>query len=292
MRIRVNLMQKEKGDLHILFACVLLVLLPVISIGIGYGLQKYTISGRLETFLQPIEETKNEIFNRERGLGIAPVFKYKIISIKRKDVPLPHESNGPRKDQDLRFSKKDITRQSFKQRYQGHTYDILKNDLAFNTANGTRPKNTNVSLSPTPHSPKWLGETKEKNKTSSEAIYIKAVKFKKEKNQSETILLYADRFFEPTVFGLDGINPYGATLRLVVDIGDASYINKKYSKVSVEGRIIKQIRFHHDGDVNKLRMVIDLESAEGYTVDQFFYSKENIYRLNISLKKDVASKTM
>ena len=285
-------MQEEKGDLHILFACVLLFLVSLISIGIGYGLQKYTISGRLETFLQPIEEIKNEIFNRERGLGRAPVFKYKIISKKRKEVPLPHESNGPRKDQDLGFSKKDITSQSFKQRYQGHTSDILKNDLPFNTANGTRPKNTKVSLNPTPHSPKWLGKTKEKNKTSSEAIYIKAVKFKKEKNQSETILLYADRFFEPTVFGLDGVNPYGASLRLVVDIGDASYINKKYSKVSVEGRIIKQIRFHHYGDVNKLRMVIDLESTEGYIVDQFFYSKENIYYLNISLKKDVDSKTM
>ena len=119
-----------------------------------------------------------------------------------------------------------------------------------------------------------------------------SVKIKKENNHSETILLYADRFFEPTIFGLDGENPYGTSLRLVVDIRDASYMNKKYSKVSVEGRIIKQIRFRHYGDDNKLRMVIDLASDEDYMVDQVFYSKENIYCLNISLKKDVDSKTM
>jgi len=285
-------MQEEKGDLHILFACVLLVLVPLISISIGYGLQKYTLRGQLETFFQPTEEAKNEILIGDRGLGRAPVLKYKIISKKREEVPLPHESSESRKDQDLRFSKKDITSQSFKQRYQGHGSDILKDDLPFDTVNGTRPIKPKVSHNPTPHSPKWLGKIKEKDKTSSEAIYIKAIKFKKEKNQSETILLYADRFFEPTVFGLDGVNPYGASLRLVVDIRDVSYINKKYSKVSVEGRIIKQIRFKHYGDVNKLRMVIDLEAAEGYMVDQFFYSKENIYCLNISLKKDADSKTM
>ena len=286
---RINRIQKENGNLHMLFVCMSLVLVSLISIGIGYGLYPYTPRGWLETSPQNPKASKNEILTGDRGPRRGPVLRYKIPPKKMKQVL--HESSELRKNQDLKISNKDITNHTFKQRQKRQPSGILRAESSLNTVNRTQFINTPTSLNQASQSPNWIDPTKEKRETSSNVIRIKAIKFKKEKNQSETVLLYADRFFEPKVFGLDGINPYGTSLRLVVDIRDASYIHEKNSRVNIKGRIIKQIRFHHD-DNNKLRMVIDLESAEGYRVDQVFYSKENIYCLNISLKKEMDSEKM
>ena len=120
-----------------------------------------------------------------------------------------------------------------------------------------------------------------------EAILIKNMTFKKEKEGHEKFLIEFNRFNEPKIFSIDGKKP-----RIVIDIHNVSSVRSGLSRIDVNGTLIKQIRTALDRKTNGMRIVIDVEANRNYEVDQTFYKAENIFVVDISedIKKPAETK--
>ncbi|MCF8062180.1 MAG: DUF1566 domain-containing protein [Deltaproteobacteria bacterium] len=114
-------------------------------------------------------------------------------------------------------------------------------------------------------------------------IQVRAITFRPSEGAGkERLLIQADRFFEPVVFGLEGDNPYGEDARIVVDIPDARPSASGPRASIGGGRLVRDIRTHYHARAGKLRVVLDLARAAGYEVSQAFFRKQNLYCLSIT----------
>ena len=107
-------------------------------------------------------------------------------------------------------------------------------------------------------------------------LIIKDITFKLEKGGEEIVLIYSNRYFEPTVFALDGERP-----RLVIDIKNLTTYKKGPSKIVVNGTLIKQIRTYFNPKSKTLRVVLDHYPSMSYIISQFFFKAENIYVVKV-----------
>lgn len=112
-------------------------------------------------------------------------------------------------------------------------------------------------------------------------LKIKNITFRIESDEKERVFIHSNNLYHPIVFGLEGERP-----RVVIDIKKTSYFRKGLSKIPVNGRVIKQIRAHLHRDSKKLRVVLDLQPWESYTVNQSVYKIDNghIFALEIEAK--------
>lgn len=94
--------------------------------------------------------------------------------------------------------------------------------------------------------------------------------------QGERVFINLNHFFVPKVFNLEGEKP-----RIVIDIMNVSTWSGK-PKIPVNGRLVKQIRSYLHKEIDKLRIVLDLEPSEDYFVTQNYYTKENIYSIQVN----------
>lgn len=99
---------------------------------------------------------------------------------------------------------------------------------------------------------------------------VKSIKFQIKKN-SEKVFIEFNRFIIPRIQTLEGDKP-----RIVVDIMNVSFWDGQ-TKIPVNGKLIRRIRAHLHRDIEKLRIVLDLNPADDYMIDQTFYKAENIY---------------
>lgn len=107
-----------------------------------------------------------------------------------------------------------------------------------------------------------------------EKYIVKSVTFKTEK-ASEKVFLKLNRFTIPRILTLEGDRP-----RIVVDVRNVSFWSGP-SKISVNGKLIRQIRTHLHRDIEKLRVVLDLNPADNYIIDQTFFKKDNVYCIEV-----------
>ncbi len=105
-------------------------------------------------------------------------------------------------------------------------------------------------------------------------IIIKNIKYKLNKN-NETVFISFNTFISPAVFSLEGERP-----RIVMDIKNVNSWNGPF-KIPVKGKLIKRIRTYYYRKTGKLRIVLDLNPADNYAVDQISYRAENIYSIVI-----------
>ncbi len=112
-------------------------------------------------------------------------------------------------------------------------------------------------------------------------LIIKDITFKLEKGGEEIVLIYADHYFEPTVFSLDGGKP-----RLVIDIKNVTNYKKGPFRIAVNGTLIKQIRTYFNPKSKTLRVVLDHYPSMDYIVTQVFFEAENIYALKVEKRQD------
>ncbi len=106
------------------------------------------------------------------------------------------------------------------------------------------------------------------------AIQIKDILFLKTQMNVEMLHIYSSRFFVADISFVQGENP-----QVVVDIKDAVPVKKGFSKIDVNGKIIRRIRSYFTGESGKFRIVLDLVPENDYSAEQFFYKKENILSL-------------
>jgi hypothetical protein len=109
-------------------------------------------------------------------------------------------------------------------------------------------------------------------------------------SECDRLLIRADRFFEPLVFGMEGANPYGERNRIVLDITGVFALPFHIDPVIQKGRLVRDIRHHFYRGESRLRLVLDLAPAEGYEVTQRFYEEQNLYSLSIMEIKHTQSR--
>ncbi len=113
-------------------------------------------------------------------------------------------------------------------------------------------------------------------------ISIRNITFRPEdESEGERLLIQADRFFQPLVFGLEGTNPYGEHDRIVVDITDIPAMPSDIAPVVKKGRLVRNVRHHYYSKERRLRIVLDLAPAAGYEVSQTFFTEQNLYTLSV-----------
>ena len=103
---------------------------------------------------------------------------------------------------------------------------------------------------------------------------VRGIRFEIKEN-SEKVFIELNRFLIHKIQTLEGDKP-----RIVVDIMNVSFWDGK-SRISVNGKLIRRIRTYLHRDVSKLRIVLDLNPADDYMIDQTFYKAENIYCIDV-----------
>jgi hypothetical protein len=115
------------------------------------------------------------------------------------------------------------------------------------------------------------------------AVQVRAITFRaSDGSGEERLLIQADRFFEPVVFGLEGANPFGEDARIVVDIPGARAPAPGQAVLRERGHLVRDVRTHYHARAGKLRVVLDLAPAAGYKASQTFFEKQNLYCLSIT----------
>ena len=129
-------------------------------------------------------------------------------------------------------------------------------------------------LDPEPHTADDANQDQKKNKLHSNEIIVKNINFHIE-NKTEKVCLNLNPFIIPVIFTLENEKP-----RIVVDIKNV-YDWKGPHTIPVNGRLIKQIRAHLHRKIHKLRIVLDLNPAEDYIIDQSNDAAEYTYCVEI-----------
>lgn len=110
----------------------------------------------------------------------------------------------------------------------------------------------------------------EANTSSTGKTVVKSIRFEIEK-EMEKVFVDLNKYALPRVRTLEGDNP-----RIVLDFINAASWRGPF-RIPANGKLVKQIRAYLHHKVGKLRIVLDLNPAEDYIVDQTFYKAENIY---------------
>lgn len=103
---------------------------------------------------------------------------------------------------------------------------------------------------------------------------VKSIRFEIEK-ELEKVFIELNKYAIPRVRTLEGDKP-----RIVLDFMNAAAWRGPF-RIPANGKLIKQVRAYLHRKVGKLRIVLDLNPAEDYIVDQTFYKAENIYCITV-----------
>jgi hypothetical protein len=124
------------------------------------------------------------------------------------------------------------------------------------------------------HAVDMTEQSREIKALSSNKIIVKSIKYKKERDH-EKVFIALNKFSAPKILTLEGNKP-----RIVIDIQNVSFWSGQY-RTPVNGKLIKQIRTYLHRDIEKLRVVLDLNPSENYLINQINYQTENIYCIEV-----------
>ena len=114
----------------------------------------------------------------------------------------------------------------------------------------------------------------EANKSSTDKTVVKSIRFEIE-NEMEKVFIDLNKYVIPRIRTLEGDKP-----RIVLDFVNAASWRGPF-RIPANGKLVKQVRAYLHRKAGKLRIVLDLNPAEDYIVDQTFYQAENIYCITV-----------
>ena len=118
------------------------------------------------------------------------------------------------------------------------------------------------------------GRSHEIKASLSNKIIVKSIKYKIEKDR-EKVFIALNNFSTPKILTLKGDKP-----RIVIDIKNVSSWGGQH-RTPINGNFIKQIRTHLHRNIEKFRIVLDMNPSENYFINQSYNQKENIYCIEI-----------
>jgi outer membrane protein assembly factor BamD (BamD/ComL family) len=121
--------------------------------------------------------------------------------------------------------------------------------------------------------------TQKKTETESLLVDVKNITFKVAGDGKELLFIEFDRFYTPTISGIEGKEP-----RIILEIKNASSLREDWAAINTGGNFIRQIRSSMDSKTRAALIVLDMAPEKDYFINQAFYKKENIYTLEISGK--------
>jgi uncharacterized protein YgiM (DUF1202 family) len=119
-------------------------------------------------------------------------------------------------------------------------------------------------------------------KNESVLVDVKNIIFKVAGNGQELLFVEFDRFYTPTISGIEGKRH-----RIILEIKNASSIRGDLALINTGGNFIQQIRSSMDPENRRALIVLDMAPEKDYFVTQTFYKKDNMYSLAISEKKEI-----
>jgi hypothetical protein len=114
----------------------------------------------------------------------------------------------------------------------------------------------------------------EAKQSSTGKTVVKSIRIEIEK-EKEKVFISLNKYAIPRVRTLEGDKP-----RIVLDFMKAASWRGPF-RIPANGKLVKQVRAYFHPKVGKLRIVLDLNPAEDYIVDQTFYKAENIYCITV-----------
>ena len=121
-----------------------------------------------------------------------------------------------------------------------------------------------------------------KMETENLSVEVKNITFKVAGDGKELLFIEFDRFYTPTISGIEGKEP-----RIILEIKNASSLREDWAAINAGGNFIRQIRSSMDSQTRAALIVLDMAPEKSYFVSQSFYKKENLYILEISEKEEI-----
>ncbi len=118
--------------------------------------------------------------------------------------------------------------------------------------------------------------------TESPSVEVKHITFKAAGDGKELLFIEFDRFYPPTISGIEGDDP-----RIILEIRNAAPLREEWAVINTGGNFIRQIRSRMDAQTRAALIVLDMVPEKAYYVSQTFYKKENMYSLEISEKEEM-----
>ncbi len=148
-----------------------------------------------------------------------------------------------------------------------------KNTVEFNTKSQAEAESI-VELNTKTQKATRQQQGLEGKKSSTGKTVVKSIRFEIEK-EMEKVFIALNKYALPRVRTLEGDKP-----RIVLDFMNAASWRGPF-RIPANGKLIKQVRAYLHRKAGKLRIVLDLNPAEDYIVDQTFYKAENIYCITV-----------
>ncbi|MEW6667519.1 MAG: AMIN domain-containing protein [Thermodesulfobacteriota bacterium] len=139
--------------------------------------------------------------------------------------------------------------------------------------------------SASPEKPKLQKEPQDHERqrrlTGASDLEIRDIKVESKRGVKDTVHIFSNRFFTPSVFALEGERP-----RFVIDILNTPQVRIKQDLIRVGGDFIEQIRIRLNRGTGTLRVVLDLHPSKNYKLNQMFYEAENIYAVEVEEERN------
>ena len=142
------------------------------------------------------------------------------------------------------------------------------------TARDAKQVRTAVEYNKTVQGRRQDRSKREQKDSQAERTLVNSVHFQI-KERWEQVCIGLNRYAIPKVLTLEGDRP-----RIVLDIMDVLHWDGE-DKIPVNGRLIRQIRTYLHRDTDKLRIVLDLNPAKDYIINQTFNNPDRIYCIEI-----------
>jgi hypothetical protein len=113
-------------------------------------------------------------------------------------------------------------------------------------------------------------------------LEIRDIKIESKKGVRDTVHIFSNRPFTPSVLALEGDSP-----RFVIDILHTTHVRIRTNPIPVHGDFIQQVRTRHDRSTGTFRLVLDLHPLKNYKVNQMFFEAENIYAIEVEEEREM-----
>jgi outer membrane protein assembly factor BamD (BamD/ComL family) len=118
--------------------------------------------------------------------------------------------------------------------------------------------------------------------TESLSVDVKNITFKVAGNGKELLLIEFDRYYMPTIFGIEGKEPL-----IILEIKNASSLREDWAAINTGGNFIRQICTSMDSQTRAALIVLYMAPKKNYSVSPGFYKKGNMYSLEISAENEI-----